>query len=316
MNFPRTLIEFERSFATEEDCIEFLRAQRWREGFRCPRCGGARAWQLRTRPLDQCATCDHQVSLTAGTVFQGTRRPLVLWFRVIARFVTSKSGCSALEISRLHGLNYETAWTWLHKIRWLMDRSRGERLRGAVEADEAIVGGRKSGFRGRQLRSEKIAVLAAIEQRGRGSGRLRMRPSTSTNTGAIHDFITANVQPGTMIATDAFSSYRVLPALGYQHRPIVLSVGNLYASEQNASKYLPRIHRVFSLLKRLLLGTYHGGISRKHFCAYLDEFVFRFNRRTASSPLLLARRVLESAFTPVPIRDALFARKPQWLVAT
>lgn len=315
MDFPRTMIEFERRFATEADCIEFLRAQRWQKGFRCPRCDGGRAWQLRTRPLDQCVACGHQVSLTAGTVFQGTRKPLVLWFRVIARFLTSKSGCSALEIARLHGLNYETAWTWLHKIRWLMDRSRGRPLSGAVEADESIVGGRKSGFHGRQLGTQKIAVLAAVECRGKGSGRLRLSPSASMSTVAINSFITRNIEPGTVVATDAFPGYRQLGDLGYGHQPTVLTVGNLYASEQNGSKHFPRIHRVFSLLKRMLLGTYHGGISRKHFCAYLDEFVFRFNRRTSRSPLLLACRILESSFTPVPIRDALFARKPQWLVA-
>src|SRR5712691_6967774 len=314
MDFPSTQLEFERRFSSEGDCIEYLRGLRWPDGFVCPRCGGRSCWRLTTRPRDQCSSCRHQVSLTARTLFHGTRKPLLLWFRVIGRFVTSKSGCSALEISRLFGLNYETAWTWLHKIRALMDRSGGTPLAGFVEADETIIGGSKEGFRGRELRTEKVVVLGAVERKGRGSGRLRLAVAVCSSTAAISAFMGRSVSRGARIRTDGWHAYRALGRLGFNHEWVKLSVsGRCQESLKQASIELPGIHRAFGLLKRWLLGTYHGGVSRKHLPAYADEFVFRFNRRRANSPFLLVRRVLESSFQRVPHGDAIVLHAPQLL---
>src|SRR5438128_3266895 len=121
MGLAGTLLDFEKQFATECDCVAYLRARRWADGFVCPRCGGRKSWQLRTRALDECAGCGHQVSLTARTALAGTRKPLVLWFRVIGELLFSKSGCSALELTRRFPLSYRTAWTWLHKLRACMN---------------------------------------------------------------------------------------------------------------------------------------------------------------------------------------------------
>jgi transposase-like protein len=313
MDFPRTQLEFEQRFASEADCIAYLRRLRWPSGFQCPRCGCSKAWQLAARPLDQCASCRHQVSLTAGTLFQRTRKPLLLWFRVIGRFVTSKSGCSALEISRLFGLNYETAWVWLHKIRSLMDRENGSRLQGLVEADETIVGGRKEGFRGRELRKSKVLVLGAVERTGRASGRLRLAVAACSTAAAIATFIGRSVERTARIRTDGLHAYRPLRRLGFDHEWVKLSDENFQGGLQRASVELPGIHRAFALLQRWLLGTYHGGISRKHLHAYTDEFVFRFNRRRAGSPLLLVQRVLEASFRRVPCSDAIVSEAPQLL---
>jgi len=314
MDFPQTQLEFEERFSCESDCIDYLRRLRWPGGFVCPRCNGQSCWRLATRPLDQCASCRHQVSLTAGTLFHRTRKPLLLWFRVIGRFVTSKSGCSAMEISRLFGLSYETAWIWLHKIRALMDRSGRALLDGFVEADETIVGGRKEGFRGRELRSEKVVVLGAIERKGQGSGRLRLAVAACSSTAAISTFIGESVQRSARIRTDGWHAYRALGRLGFDHQWVKLSVsGRCQESLQQASVELPGIHRAFGLLKRCLLGTYHGGVSRKHLHAYADEFVFRFNRRRASSPFLLVRRVLEASFRRVPSGAAIVTHPPQLL---
>ena len=314
MDFPRTQLEFEQRFGSEADCIAYLRRLRWSSGFQCPRCGRSKAWQLATRPLDQCASCRHQVSLTAGTLFHGTRKPLLLWFRVIGRFVTSKSGCSALEISRLFGLNYETAWVWLHKIRSLMDRTGKGMLDGVVEADETIVGGHKNGFRGRELRSEKVVVLGAVERKGQASGRLRLAVAACSSTAAISAFVGNSVQRSARIRTDGWHAYRALGRLGFHHEWVKLSAsGRCQESLQQASVELPGIHRAFALLKRCLLGTYHGGVSRKHLQAYTDEFVFRFNRRRASSPFLLVRRVLEASLRRVPSGDAIVSDTPQLL---
>src|SRR5258708_17119625 len=135
MDLPATIWEWEERIRREEAGGAYVRGRRWREGFGCPKGAGRKAWQLRTRPLDECAACGHQVSLTAGTAFAGTRKPLRLWFRVIAELLFSKRGCSALELTRRFPLSYETAWTWLHKLRSCMDRSGGDPLSGSVELD-------------------------------------------------------------------------------------------------------------------------------------------------------------------------------------
>jgi len=138
-------------------------------------CGGSRAWGLRSRALDQCASCDHQISLTAGTVFHGTRKPLRLWFRVIGPFLLRKSGCSATDISRQHGLKYETAWTWLHKLRSCMGQFGRAPLDGSVEVDETYLGGEDDeAHKGRSLTGHKTPIAAAVEWRGEAMGRIRI----------------------------------------------------------------------------------------------------------------------------------------------
>ena len=169
-NLPSTHLAFEQRFSTEIACIEYLRRQRWPDGFHCPRCAGRRAWGLRSRALDQCASCGHQVSLTAAMVFHGPRKPLVLWFRVIGQFLVSKSGCSAVDVSRQHGLKYETAWTWLHKLRSCMSQFGREPLDGSVEVDETYLGGEDDdAHKGRCLTGHKTPVAAAVECGGERS---------------------------------------------------------------------------------------------------------------------------------------------------
>ncbi len=173
-DLPSTHLAFEQRFSTEIACIEYLRRQRWPDGFHCPRCAGRRAWGLRSRALDQCASCGHQVSLTAAMVFHGPRKPLVLWFRVIGQFLVSKSGCSAVDVSRQHGLKYETAWTWLHKLRSCMSQFGREPLDGSVEVDETYLGGEDDdAHKGRCLTGHKTPVAAAVECGGEAIGRIR-----------------------------------------------------------------------------------------------------------------------------------------------
>src|SRR5512140_2078345 len=174
-DLPSTHLAFEQRFSTEVACIEYLRRQRWPNGFHCPRCAGRRAWALRSRALDQCASCGHQVSLTAVTVFHGTRKPLMLWFRVIGQFLVSKSGCSAVDVSRQHGLKYETAWTWLHKLRSCMSQFGREPLDGSGEVDETYLGGEDDdAHKGRCLTGHKTPVAAAVEYGDEVIGRIRI----------------------------------------------------------------------------------------------------------------------------------------------
>jgi transposase-like protein/predicted RNA-binding Zn-ribbon protein involved in translation (DUF1610 family) len=305
---PGSLSEFEARFSSEAACIEYLRDRRWGGQFRCPRCGESRAWQLRTRPLDQCVACDHQVSLTAGTVFHGTRKPLRLWFRVIAEVLFSKRGCSALEISRRFGLRYATAWTWLHKLRAAMDRSFGDPLEGAVEIDETYVGGYAPGGRRGRSTESKSVVVGAAECRGEHIGRIRLRLIPTAAAAELATFVLTSIVAGSTLRTDGYRGYCALGRRDYLHRPVVVGRGN-------ASRLLPRIHRIFGLLDRWMLGTLHGATSRKHLQSYLDEFVFRFNRRTSANRLLLFDRLLVGALRRAPTSYRRIIDGPQQLVA-
>src|SRR5438270_7733969 len=167
-------MEFNDRFATEAACREYLVSLRWPDGFRCPRCAGEKSWPIRGRGLVQCAACGRQVSVTAGTIFQDTRKPLRLWFQAIWLVTSQKHGASAIRLQQVLGLgSYETAWTWLHKLRRAMVRPGRDRLTGRVEVDEAYIGGVEEGVRGRQ--TEKKALIAvAAEENGEGIGRIRM----------------------------------------------------------------------------------------------------------------------------------------------
>jgi hypothetical protein len=310
---PRTVAEFEARFGSEERCEEYLRAKRWPKGFVCPKCQGAKAWALRARALDQCAACDHQVSLTAGTMFEGTRKPLVFWFRVIAQFVLSKSGCSAMDLHRQHGLAYQTAWTWLHKIRATMDRAGASPLKGIVQIDETFLGGEDPPERkGRSTEGKKTEVIAAVEEHGAACGRVRLEFAGGASGEELGEFIERNLEKGATARTDGLAAYRK-PLAKHGCKHIAHVVGN----GKNAPKLLPHVHRVFSLLRRLLLGTYQASVSVTHLKAYLDEFVFRFNRRNSKNRYLLVDRVLDAVFSPPPTYADLVGRaRPQPVAST
>lgn len=299
---PRTQLEFEERFRTEEACVEFLRDERWADGFRCPKCEGTKAWRLASRPLDECVECGHQVSLIAGTVFQGTRKPLRLWFRVIGQFVTSKSGCSATDVERQQGIHYQTAWTWLHKLRSCISQSGRAKLQGSVEVDESYVGGEdEPAHTGRSLKGHKTVVVAAAEWKDDAIGRIRAEAVPNATANSVCGFVEGNVAKGSTVKTDGFQGYASLNKRGYVHNREV--IGN----PKRAAKAMPHIHRVFALLDRLLLGTYQGSVSGKYLQCYLDEFVFRFNRRRAKNRWQLFGRLLEECFQVPPSYAALVA---------
>jgi transposase-like protein/predicted RNA-binding Zn-ribbon protein involved in translation (DUF1610 family) len=293
-DYPRTLMEMERRFATDEACREYLAQLRWPRDFSCPTCGTTKAWATR-RGLRMCATCGHQVSVTAGTIFQDTRTPLTLWFRAIWWVVSQKPGASALGLQRVLGLgSYRTAWTWLHKLRRAMVRPGRDRLTGAVEVDETFVGGVEPG-EGRRHVGKKALVAIAAEVRGPAIGRIRLRRVADSSAASLLPFVQEAVTPGTVVITDGLQSYRGLPEVGYRHdRRVLLGSG------ESADAVLPRVHRVASLLKRWLLGTHQGAVSREHLDYYLDEFTFRFNRRTSHHRGKLFYRLLEQAVAVDP----------------
>ena len=293
-DYPRTLAECEARFATEEACRAYLAKLRWPTGFICPRCGHTRAWPVRT-VLWQCASCGHQTSVTAGTIFDGTRAPLTTWFRAMWYVTSQKTGTSALSLQQVLGLrSYQTAWAWLHKLRRAMVRPGRDRLAGQVEVDETLVGG-LGGARGRSTATKALVVVAA-EEVGRGIGRIRMARIPDGSAETLEAFVAEAIEPGSGVHTDGWPGYTHLEANGYHHR-----VTPLRGDHALASELLPRVHRVVSLLKRWLLGTHHGGVSRAHLDAYLDEFTVRFNRRRSRHRGKLFFRLVQQAVTLEPV---------------
>jgi transposase-like protein len=222
----------------------------------------------------ECRKCGHQTSVTAGTVLHRTRVPLCLWFWAAYLVATHTPGMSAVQLQRQLGLRrYETAWVVLQKLRRAMVRPERDRIRGVVEVDESYIGGTEEGRRGgRQRDSSKAIVVAAVEVKGQGSGRVRMASVEDVSAASLVPFVLSAVEPGSIVRTDGWRGYDPLTKAGYVHQP--KTVGKA----KNASISFPRVHRVFSNLKNWLVGTHHG-VGKKHLPNYLNEFVFRFNRR-------------------------------------
>lgn len=294
--WPKTALDFERRFGTEEACVQYLEQLRWPSGFRCPQCGGDKAWKA-VRGLHVCRLCGYQASVTAGTIFQDTRKPLRMWFWVIWHLVAQKYGISALEVQCALGLgSYNTAWTWLQKLRRAMVRPGRDRLSGTVEIDESYVGGPRPGKRGRGALG-KTLVLIAVEDKGNRIGRIRLRRIVDASALSITPAVEENVEPGSVMRTDDWKGYGPLVSKGYG-RNIVRR------SNETGENLLPLVNRVASLLKRWLLGTHQGAVRPSHLDFYLDEYTFRFNRRTSASRGKLFYRLLEQAVVIEPTRGA------------
>jgi transposase-like protein len=245
------------------------------------------------------------MSVTAGTIFQDSHLPLTIWFRAMWQATSQKNGISALGLQRVLGLgSYKTAWAMLHKLRRAMVRPGRERLSGSVEVDETYLGGLEEGVRGRQTAS-KALIVAAAEEDGQGIGRIRMRRIADASARSLVCFVEESVEPGSVVHTDGWLGYEPVQKRGYIHQ-----VTFLRGQRKSPSELLPRVHRVISLLKRWLLGTHQGAIGHNHLDDYLDEFTFRFNRRTSASRGKLFYRLAQQA---VQVDPAPFATliKPQ-----
>lgn len=273
-DFPRSIIELQKQFVDDDACREYLFASRWQEGFRCPRCGNDQAWPISARLVWECTACHRQTSVTAGTVLHRTHTPLHLWFWAAYLMTTATPGISALQLQRQLGIGrYETAWMMLHKFRHAMVNPERSPLAGEVEVDECFVGGHEASLRGGRQKGTKALVVVAVERSGAGSGRVRMGIINDATAETLCDFVTSAVATGATIHTDGWPSYRRLTTLGYDHQP-----RSQRADENPDDEILPRVHRVISNLKSWLQGT-HRGVSGDHLQVYLDEYVFRFNRR-------------------------------------
>lgn len=294
-DFPKTALEFEERFGSEEACHAYLAEQRWPQSFHCPSCGHDRAWSLVRRRLLECQACGRQVSVTAGTIFHGSRKPLRVWFKAIFLMTSQSTGISARNLKRQLGLSsYQTAWTWMHKLRRAMVRPGREALAGPVEVDEGYVGGVEEGVSGRHV-EDKSVVAVAVEVKDKSAGRLRMVRVEDVTGESLEAFVAHNVTPGGLIKTDGWSGYNGLREAGYRHRRRVIG------DSKRASRLFPHVHRALSLLKRWLLGTHQGAVSPKHLSAYLNEFVFRYNRRRSRTATLAFQRLCAIAVVTAPV---------------
>lgn len=273
-DFPKSLLAFQRRFATEDACAAYLAECRWPDGFRCPRCGGEKGWPLPARRLVECADCGHQTSTTAGTVLHRTRTPLLTWFWAAFLMTTDTRGVSARGIARqLEIPRYETAWMILHKLRRATVNLDREPLRGVVEVDEAWIGGVQAGGKGRKRVGRRAAlVVLALEVRDGYPGRLRARVVPDDTAASLVGFVQDVVEVGSVVITDGWPAYLALPEAGFVHERVVERSGDAFTNP------VPHLHRAIGNLKITLNGTYRG-VSARHLAVYLDEFAFRHNRR-------------------------------------
>jgi hypothetical protein len=311
VDYPATWPAFEAWFVDDDTCREYLFKLRWPEGYRCIACDSGDAWQT-GRGLWMCRACGHQGSVTAGTIFHRTRYPLRTWFTAAWFVCSQKNGTSALGLQRVLGLgSYQTAWTWMHKLRRAMVRPDRDLLGGpgvAVELDETWIGGRAKVGRRNRFENKAEVVIAVERRHPRGLGRVRMRRIDLERKNDIYAFAAETIAPGTVLYTDGNVLYKGLDRhVDITHEPIIL-----VRDPDPAHEVLPAVHRVSSLLKRWLAGTLHYGQSIAHLDYYLDEFTFRFNRRNSTRRGLLFHRLLQQAVKtdPHPYNDLVL--HPTW----
>lgn len=292
-DYPRNIMEFEHRFSTEEDCRKYLFQLRWPKGFQCPRCKNQEAWKT-SQELYYCIRCGYKTSITAGTIFQDTSKPLQMWFRAIWYVTNQKHGVSALGLQRALGLgSYWTAWTWLHKLRSAMVRPGRDRLSGIIEVDEAYIGGPKQGKRGRGAIG-KTLIVAMVQKDGNHIGRIRLQRVSDASAESLNCAIKNSVEPKSVVRTDGWRGYNKLDTLGYIHEKI-------RQDYDLGINLLPSVNRVVSLLKRWLLGIHQGAVRASHLDYYLDEFTFRFNRRKSKSRGKLFYRLVQQSVEVSPV---------------
>ena len=296
-DYPRTYQEFLEWFADEAACRRYVYSCRWPQGFECVRCSSKSEPWTTSRGYLHCRQCGGEVSVTAGTIFDRTRMPLRTWFAAMWFVTSQKDGSSALGLKRVLGFgSYQTAWTLLHKLRKAMLRPDRDQLRGRIEVDETYIGGTDvGGKRGRGSEKKEIVVIGVEVYSPSGFGRVRMRRIPDVSGRSLVSFVCDVAEKGSEILTDGWRGYSQLSKLGYKHDIVVLS-----DTGDPGHVSMPGVHRVSSLVKRWLLSTHQGSVSQKHLEYYLDEYTFRFNRRSSRSRGMLFYRLMQQAVNTPP----------------
>jgi len=290
-NYPRNIIEFEKRFSSKQECHKYLFSLRWPEGLKCPKCQHGKVWMTK-HGLYRCSRCRCEISVTAGTIFQDTRKPLQLWFRAIWYVTNQKHGISALGLQRALGIgSYHTAWEWLYRLRHAMVRPNRDRISGTIEVDETYVGGKKAGKRGRGS-DGKVLVVIAAQIDGKRIGRIRLKRISDASGDSLNPAIKETIEPGSTVITDGWEGYSKVKTLGYTHK-IAKKEGFV------GENLLPKCNIIAALLKRWLMGIHQGRVQYLDY--YLDEFTFRFNRRTSKSRGMLFYRLVQQALMTDPV---------------
>ena len=267
-----TLVDVNSMFSTDDKCRELLKKLRWPNGVKCLRCGGPNTFEVSSYKYE-CRECAYQFTVTAQSIFHDSHLPLTTWFLAVLLIVEAKKGISASQLKRTLGIAYKTAWYLCHRIRKAMDEGRPEKLMtGTVEMDETYVGGKAHGPRGRAALSKEIVV--GIRER---RGELRFFRATDVTSGTLAKYIQEHISEDVdVLVTDQFPSYG--PAAGMRKHETVNHSAGEYA---RGDFHTNTIESAFSLLKRGIIGSWHK-VSAKHLPSYLNEMMFRFNRRKNS----------------------------------
>lgn len=300
-DYPSNWNQFLDWFGTEEACLGYLERLRWPQGFTCSNCGEVAEPYRSSRGRLVCRGCKFQSTVTAGTIFDKTRTPLRVWLAGAWYLTNQKHGANALGLQRVLGLgSYQTAWTMLHRFRQAMVRPNRERLHGLVEVDETYLAltDRQAPQLTKRKKSntDKTLVAIAIEiLEPKGFGRIRLQHIPDDSTASVIPFVQRSIEPGSVVRTDGSAAYRSLKELGFEHQRTVM-----LGADQPAHVSMAGVHRVAALIQRWILGTHHGAVQPPHLDAYLNEFVFRFNRRTSTFRGLLFYRLLQQAMQTEP----------------
>lgn len=289
-DYPIKQMEFEKIFSTDELCLKYLENIRFEGGYICPMCQSKEYW-ISKRNLYICKICEYQLSITAGTIFHKSKIPLTILFRALWFIVASKNGVSASAVQKILGVNrYDTVWNWMHKFRRLMFLPEREKLKGIIEVDETLIGGKKSGKRGRGAEGKKLVIIA-VEIKDKKTGRVRLSSLPNASKKSINQFLKTNMEKGATIITDGWSGYSDVKKMKYIHQ-----------IEENTIPFdneyiLLHVHKIASLHRRWLLGIHQNFTSHDKLDYYLDEFVFRYNRRNSKSRGLLFYTLIKNSMT-------------------
>lgn len=303
-DYPKTILEFAAKFHSDEICFQYLIENRWPDGFVCSNCGNIGGWWLSKQHRFECSGCHRQFSPIAGTLMHRSHLPIRLWFWAAYLVSTHTPGISAVQLQRQLGIaKIDTAWFMLHRLRQGMVNLDRTPLSGLIEADETHIGGPAKGKRGRGVRTSanKTLIAGAVEildykakngELEKKAGRLRLQILKSASEGEIGKFLKANVAHGSTIKSDGWKGYSKFALVGFSHQQLVQGV------LQKGHKLVPQIHQIFSNLKSWLIGIHHG-VEPKYLQAYLDEYVFRFNRR--AFPMSSFRSLFEILLAKKPL---------------
>lgn len=292
-----TLIEFQEKFSTDEQCRQFLYEKRWGSGFICPKCKHDKHFNITSRNLYQCKACNHQASVTAGTIMDRTRTPLKKWFLAIYLVAEDKRGISALTLQKRIGVAYFTAWTMLQKIRYAMGEEESNFLLGGiVETDEAFFGAPtkedEGGKRGRG--TEKTPVMVSVSLTDDGKPKYaKMQVVGIIDGDTIISYAKANIHKDSQIRTDGLASYKPLTKAGF-------NLTQIKYNPKNQPEHLHWTHIIISNAKAFIEGTLHG-LDSVHLQRYLNEFCYRFNRRWLENNLFI--QLLSSSLAFGKIRN-------------